>query len=75
METTNSTETFEADKVWMSAPAFPRVASALVDPRSAAFQGTRVPSGPQTIMAATAIDAVVSMQNVAGGVPPRGAPR
>ncbi|HEX2307790.1 MAG TPA: hypothetical protein VHI14_05685 [Jatrophihabitantaceae bacterium] len=74
MEMTNSTETFEAAKVWTSAPAVPQVTSVLVDPRSAAFEGTRVPSGPQTIPAVAAIDAVLSMQN-AGGVPPRGAPR
>jgi hypothetical protein len=34
-----------------------------------------VPSGPQMIPAGTAVDAVPSMQSVAGGVPPRGAPR
>jgi hypothetical protein len=75
MEMTNSTETFEAAKVWASAPAVPQVTSALVDPRSVAFEGTRVPSGPQAIPAVTAVDAVLGMQNVAGGVPPRGAPR
>jgi hypothetical protein len=34
-----------------------------------------VPTGPQTIPATTAVDAVPSMQVVTGGVPPRGAPR
>ena len=75
MEMTNSTETFEAAKVWTSASAFPRVTSALVDPRSAKFEGTRVPTGPQMIPAVAVVDAVPSMQDVAGGVPPRGAPR
>lgn len=75
MEMTNSTETYEAAKVWTSAPALPRVASAPVDPRPVAFEGTHVPSGPQMIPAVTAVDAVPSMQSVAGGVPPRGAPR
>jgi hypothetical protein len=74
VEMTSCTKTFEAAKVWTSAPAFPRVASVLVDSRSAAFEGTRVPTGPQTIPAVAAVDAVLSMQN-AGGVPPRGAPR
>ena len=75
MEMINSTETYEAAKVWTSAPALPRVASAPVDPRPVAFEGTHVPSGPQMIPAVTAVDAVPSMQSVAGGVPPRGAPR
>lgn len=75
MEMTNSSETFEAAKVWTSAPALPRVTSAPVAPRPAAFEGTRVPSGPQMIPTVTAVDAVPSMQSVAGGVPPRGAPR
>ena len=75
MEMTNSTETYEAAKAWTSAPALPRVTSTPVDMRSAAFEGTHVPSGPQMIQAVTAVDAVPSMQTVAGGVPPRGAPR
>ena len=69
------TETNPAAMAWTSAPATLRVASILVDPYSAAFQGTRVPTGPQTIPATTAVDAVPSMQVVTGGVPPRGAPR
>ena len=74
MEMTSSSETFEAAKVWTSAPALPRT-SAPVAPRPAAFEGTRAPSGPQMIPTVTAVDAVPSMQSVAGGVPPRGAPR
>jgi hypothetical protein len=75
MEMTNSTETYEAAKVWTSAPAVPRVTSGPADPRSAAFEGIGVPSGPQMTPAVTAVDAVPGMQSVAVGVPPRGAPR
>jgi hypothetical protein len=74
MEMTSSTETYETAKVWTSASAFPRVASAGY-PRWAAFEGTSVPTGLQMIPTVAVVDAVPSMQVVTGGVPPRGAPR
>ena len=72
---TTCTETYEATKARTSAPATSRIAPTLADPRPAPFRGTRMPSGLQTIVAVVAVVAVWGMQVVAGGVPPRGAPR